>query len=181
MSWFNIDGFKNRLSYFDEDTVVIEATSRDKEHWYNIMIDKNDLKRIVERYSSISVAVYREGNFYAVGTIKGQNNKHERVHRFIINCPKGYQVDHINHDTLNNKKSNLRIATHSQNQQNRKNAQNNSKTEIRGVRWFEKRKKWAVHVSRNKRRYYFGYYDDKQEAAEIARLARKALQPYSNN
>src|SRR5215470_7214120 len=42
------------------------------------------------------------------------------MHRLITGCPKGKEVDHINHDTLDNRRSNLRIVTHKQNQQNGK-------------------------------------------------------------
>lgn len=40
------------------------------------------------------------------------------MHRFILNAPKGVEVDHINHDTLDNRKCNLRLVTKSQNMQN---------------------------------------------------------------
>lgn len=42
------------------------------------------------------------------------------LHRFIMDCPPSLVVDHINHDTLDNRKQNLRIVTHSQNHMNRK-------------------------------------------------------------
>lgn len=40
------------------------------------------------------------------------------MHRVIMNCPDGMQVDHIDRDTLNNQKSNLRICSNSENQAN---------------------------------------------------------------
>lgn len=44
------------------------------------------------------------------------------MHREILNCPSGYFVDHIDHNTLNNQKSNLRVSTRSQNCSNNKAA-----------------------------------------------------------
>jgi len=48
------------------------------------------------------------------------NGKNIRMHRFIMNAPKNMDVDHINHDTLDNRKCNLRICTRSQNLMNAK-------------------------------------------------------------
>lgn len=57
--------------------------------------------------------------FYAVATIDGGKSKGLRMHRYITNCPDGMVVDHINHNGLDNRKSNLRICTPQQNQLNK--------------------------------------------------------------
>lgn len=60
-------------------------------------------------------------NYYYAG--RGIHNKNIRhlilMHRLIMNAPKGMEIDHIDHDGLNNQKFNLRICTTSQNQMNR--------------------------------------------------------------
>jgi hypothetical protein len=55
------------------------------------------------------------------------------LHRLIMDAPNGLDVDHINHDPLDCRRSNLRIATRSQNMQNRRGATRKSVTGIRGV------------------------------------------------
>lgn len=55
------------------------------------------------------------------------------LHRFIMNAPKGRQVDHINHDTLDNRRANLRVVNNQENNANRDGAYNTSRTGIRGV------------------------------------------------
>jgi len=43
-----------------------------------------------------------------------------RLHKLILGKKEGYEIDHINHDTLDNRKQNLRFATRSENNKNRK-------------------------------------------------------------
>lgn len=82
------------------------------------------------------------------GYIRGRLDKHEvRLHRIIMNCPKGLVVDHIGgsktlHD---NRKSNLRIATYSQNSMNQKHR---SKTcsGVKGVNWDKQKQKWEARI-----------------------------------
>lgn len=55
------------------------------------------------------------------------------MHRQVMKTPKGIVCDHVDHDTLNNQKSNLRNCTHAQNLRNRKGATRVSKTRVVGV------------------------------------------------
>lgn len=48
------------------------------------------------------------------------------MHRAILNSPKGFDIDHINGNKLDNRKSNLRVCSHSQNQWNRSKQKNNT-------------------------------------------------------
>lgn len=55
------------------------------------------------------------------------------LHRFLLDAPKGMYVDHVNHDTLDNRRSNLKLCTNQENNVNRNGAYSASKTGIRGV------------------------------------------------
>jgi hypothetical protein len=72
----------------------------------------------------------RNGTFYAKGK-PHQDGRNVRMHRFILGYP-GDQVDHINHDTLDNRRSNLRIVTQSQNLANTP-LRKSSQTGFKGV------------------------------------------------
>jgi hypothetical protein len=66
----------------------------------------------------------RDNGFYALRTIHTglrsiRKTAHPSMHRTIMKEPEGLFVDHIDHNTLNNQKSNLRICTRQQNQRNR--------------------------------------------------------------
>lgn len=67
------------------------------------------------------------------------------LHRFIMNCPKGYEVDHIFHDPLDNRKSQLRITTSSQQKMNTKIRCDNSSGH-RGVFFDKDRSTWNVDI-----------------------------------
>jgi hypothetical protein len=72
--------------------------------------------------------------WYAYADIKNADGKAERVymHRLIMNAPRGLDVDHANGNSLDNRRSNLRLASRSQNQANRP-APRNNQTGFKGV------------------------------------------------
>lgn len=90
------------------------------------IIDETDLERVL--------AVGRWfGNWHAQSQSFYVKAKKGRLllHRFVINASSGTVVDHVNHNTLDCRKSNLRAGTHAQNMQNRK-THSNSKSGVRG-------------------------------------------------
>jgi len=96
----------------------------------------------------------------------------QSLHRFILDLGRGdapgMQVDHIDHDQLNNRRSNLRLVSVSTNQLNRISARVDSTTGIRGVS--PDRGRWRVRVQIDGERRVLGYFGSREEA-EAARLA----------
>jgi hypothetical protein len=82
------------------------------------------------------------------------------MHRLILSTPRGVFTDHIDRDGLNNRRSNLRIATHSQNTINSKT----SGKLLRGVRINGKR--FVGQIMHNYRQIYLGTFDTEIEAHE---------------
>jgi hypothetical protein len=73
--------------------------------------------------------------------------------------PKGIFIDHIDGDGLNNQmRSNLRVATRSQNIQNRQ-LNYNSQSGYKGVHWDKNKGKWFVTISANKIDVFLGRFD----------------------
>ena len=64
----------------------------------------------------------------------------KKLHDYLVDCPKGLEVDHINLNTLDNRMCNLRIVTHQQNQCNQP-VQKNNTSGVSGVSYYPPRKK----------------------------------------
>jgi len=104
--------------------------------------------------------------FYAVRTVIVANEEIEtvRLHREIMKAPEGLLVDHRNGDSLDNRRDNLRLATHSQNTCNNQKRKNTS-SRFLGVYLNKEKKRWAVHLRHQGKRIFLGYFDSELEAA----------------
>lgn len=95
--------------------------------------------------------------------------RHVKMHRVINSTPDGMFTDHINGNTLDNRRVNLRTVTPQQNSLNRKGSRK-SKSGYKGVYWNKHRNKWTVFVwtvkDGKRQRIYGGIYKDKHEAAK---------------
>ena len=87
-------------------------------------------------------------------------------HRELLSCPDDKIVDHINHDSLDNRLCNLRICTKSQNGMNKKKSWNKT-SRFKGVYWNKKYNKWSVYVIADKKKHFFGYFDDEEFARTV--------------
>lgn len=83
-------------------------------------------------------------------------------------------VDHINHDTLDNRRLNLRVVTRSQNSQNRRGAQAGNKTGIRGVSWNKAARKFTAQIYINKARKHLGSFSTARAASIAYQKANRA-------
>lgn len=101
-----------------------------------------------------------------------------KMHRVLLDLVPGdgLEADHIDHDTLNNRRGNLRVLTHDEQMQNRRSFAGAS-SRFRGVSWFKESGKWMAYVSVKGKRTHLGLFTDEQEAAEVARAARARLMP----
>ena len=106
-----------------------------------------------------------DGSKYAITDIKINGKcKRKSLHRLIMNEPEGFEIDHIDHNGLNNQKSNLRIVTHQQNMMNKRGDRQTS-SKFRGVHWFRRDKLWVSQISKNKKIYCVGRFINEEDAA----------------
>lgn len=96
------------------------------------------------------------------------------IHRHILDVPKGFEVDHINLDPLDNRKSNLRICTHQQNQCNQPLQKNNS-SGVSGVSYYSARNKYRARIKWFQRELHLGYYESFIEAVQARNEGMRLL------
>lgn len=96
------------------------------------------------------------------------------MHRLILGLEYGdkRQGDHRNHNTSDNRRENLRICTHQQNQMNQK-LRPNTTSQYKGVSWKKKKKKWEAKITINGKQKYLGYFTKEKHAGHAYNLAAK--------
>lgn len=109
----------------------------------------------------------RIGGWYAVRSyLKEPHVKRTQcMHRLLLDAPAGLHVDHRDGDGLNNRRSNIRLATIAQNQHNRGPATRNT-SGCKGVTWDKQGKKWQAQIEVNRKNIYLGRFLDKLDAAK---------------
>lgn len=93
-----------------------------------------------------------------------------RIHRIILNAQKGEQVDHESHDTLDNRRANLRLTNSQGNNSNASRRMDNTSGHC-GVHWHKRKKRWCAHIRINSKRIHLGSYTEKSDAIAARQAA----------
>jgi hypothetical protein len=125
---------------------------------YEAVIDAADV-HLVHDYNWC--AVIDGNNVYAVRT--DSKGRTVRLHRTIMGYPVGFNVDHEDGDGLNNRRANLRKATHGQNMHNQRIARDNT-SGFKGVSYHKARGKFQALIGIDGKRKYLGIFDTPEEA-----------------
>ena len=80
------------------------------------------------------------------------------MHRLIMKAPNDMEVDHIDGDPLNNRRANLRLATHRENMHNSKKPAHNT-SGFKGVCWNARVGKWLAYIKFQGQRKYLGNHE----------------------
>jgi hypothetical protein len=110
----------------------------------------------------------KANKFYAIADVKIGPGRTRVVslHREIMNNPKGFIVDHLNNNSLDNRKDNLRPATRSQNRQNAPKRKKNASSQFLGVSFHKEEKKYRARISIKGKRIHLGKFDNEIDAAK---------------
>mgnify|MGYP001286530319 CR=1 FL=1 len=154
---------KNSYRIFGDLTVVY---IKHKGRFLQTIIDTVDLRRVASIRGTWFARHAGNNKFYVFTSVKGET---VHIHRYITGAPQGLVVDHIDGDAMNNRrKTNLRLATHGENMQNRQSANRNSTTKIRGVCWHKKSRKWQVRVNIDGVQSWVGAFEILEDAEQAA-------------
>lgn len=95
------------------------------------------------------------------------------MHTQIMKTPIGYETDHKNHNTLDNRKTNMRNCTHCQNLQNQKS--NCGMSKFKGVSWHKPCNKWRAYIKHNNKFIHLGLFINEIDAAKAYDQKAKEL------
>lgn len=120
-------------------------------------VDSNDYADLAQ-YNWYITGGYACRSLPRVNGKKHSESMHQRITGFQWS-----QVDHINHNTIDNRRSNLRDGT----LHNRKNRfPQGGTSQYHGVSWYPKYQKWVVKIMVQGERVHLGYFDDEVDAAQ---------------
>lgn len=165
----------------DEETQTarLELNRRDGNNFW-VTIDLEDLERVLNfPYSWFAKYSATVGKFYAASSEYRPEIKKSRtvlMHQFIMgveNTTREVNVDHINHNTLDNRKENLRVTNVTDNCKNRKLSKANT-SGYRNVCWDNWYNQWKVQLQVDGKNTILGLFpkDQLEEAGKFAKEMR---------
>lgn len=156
------------MGQLSDMTKTIELTKG-----YTTIVDDDDYEWLSE-WSWYAHFNRPESVYAARGNSPGQKPNLVKMHRAImgIDDPK-VQVDHINGNKLDNRRSNLRLASNAQNHWNLTGLRADNTSGFKGITWDKERDRWMAQIRANRQQIFLGYFDDPAEAARTYDIAAR--------
>lgn len=148
----------NAFRFLDKNTVEFDVYNQKSEKVNSFIIDSEDLSKI--RYKKWRVDT---NNRIITGNSSKKNPRRELSRILLDATDENLIVDYIDGNTLNNRKSNLRICTQEENMRNKSFMSRNT-SDVIGVPWDKSHRKWAPEIRFDNKRYHLGRYDSFEEA-----------------
>lgn len=158
-----------------DEARTIPLRRRDGSVWACALVDAADYEAVSQyRWQGW---VDRSGRIRVQGR---QGGRKVQLSRQLLGLSPGDPlVDHKNGDPLDNRRSNLRLATSTQNLQNRQGATRRSKSGVRGAHWDGATGRWRAQVKVDGKQYRLGRFDTIEEAGVVAAAFRRERMAFS--
>lgn len=137
------------------------------------IVDNDDYSKYVATTWNQDRRGYARRNTYIGGGRAKPKYKTILLHRLIADAPSHMQVDHINGNPLDNRKSNLRLCTQAENCRNAAKRKNSRTSRYKGVCWDSESRKWLVQIQVNEHQTKIGRFHSETVAAESYNKAAK--------
>lgn len=137
---------------------------------FKVQIDLDDVDRCKEYKWAIGKSKSNKGKYVKYYVVSGSEGL--LLHRFLMNPDKNMVVDHIDGDTMNNRKSNLRVCETKENLRNSKMRINNTSGH-KGVIWYKNTNKWVAYIMVDYKHKTLGYFDDIEDAIKTRKNAEE--------
>ena len=141
---------------------------------YDVLVDNDDYERILCRHWYMNQSLYKKHHlhYFVNDLVYNKKKVSTYLHRFIMNMDNIDKrvVDHINGNTLDCRKQNLRICSTKDNVRNQKISKSNS-SGYKGVQLHSTSKKWLVKIMVDGHSIFLGLYADPKEAAIVYDIA----------
>ena len=163
----------------ENDIAKIELNRWNDENLWAI-IDLEDLDRVINFPYTWFARYHKniDGYYAAVSMYLPELKRATPVylHQFIMNSTENH-IDHINHNTLDDRKSNLRELTVEQNSRYREGKNKNNTSGYRNVAWSKSEQKWIVQLQVNGKNKRLGKFP-KEQLEEAGKFAEEMRQKY---
>lgn len=165
-------GHVRSRTMFDPNTFVIEGTicrigifNRKCKQIAEAIVDAEDYSLVKKFKWSLNTSKY------GVYVVTGAGKNRIRLHSLVMGIFDSQMIDHEDHNTMDNRKTNLRECSRGQNRQNSKISLINN-SGVKNAFWDKKHKKWKVSITANKKRHYIGRFANLSDAKQAAIEAR---------
>lgn len=157
---YSREATSERSKKYNEYSICGDTVTMIASNGKSFMIDKCDLETVKDYCWTF------DNNGYVI------SGRKVRIHRLIMNPPKGMTVDHINGDRSDNRRCNLRVCTQAQNSHNKHSSPLNKSGKI-GVYLNKKSLKWVAQIGVNHKTICLGTYENLDDAINARKEAEE--------
>lgn len=133
------------------------------------MVDDEDYE-VLNAFKWYAVRFHGKGTYYAARGIVLKTGEPRILYMHKALIKSALKIDHHDGNGLNNQRVNLRKSTNTQNCYNASKRKDNTSS-VKGASWHKREKMWRADITINGKRMWLGYFNTKEEAAEVYKQA----------